>query len=80
MGFLAGPAARARQPAVNLALVLKHVQVPPDQILCVIVAKRFALVMRTALRFPQLSGFLNVQSHQAALGIKTAGAYLPLGA
>ena len=57
---------------MDLTLVFEDIEVPPNQILRVIVAERFPLVVRAAVRLPQLRSFLNMKSDQSAFRIKTA--------
>lgn len=44
LSFAANPAAGPGQPAVDLALVFKNVEVSPDQLLGVVVAESFLLI------------------------------------
>jgi hypothetical protein len=60
VGLLARATARSRQTTVNFTLVFENVEVPPNQILGVVVAKRFGLVVWTTIGFPELIGFLNM--------------------
>ena len=64
---------------MNLTLVLEDVEVPPDQLFGMVVTESFSQVLWAPLGLPQLIGLLNMKRNQAALGIKPAGTYRPLG-
>jgi hypothetical protein len=63
MRSAAGATLRSGQTAVNLTLVLKDIEVPPDKIFGVVIAEDFCLVMRAATVLPKLRGFGNVKGN-----------------
>jgi hypothetical protein len=65
---------------VNLTLVLEDVEMPPDQFLGMVIAKRFSLVFRATVGLPKQVGLLNMKSDQTTLWIELTGGDSPFGA
>jgi len=80
MNLLALSATRSGQTTVDLTLMLKDVEMSPDQFFRVVVTEDFCLIVWTSIPLPELCRLGNLQDDQTGFRIKAAGAHLPLGA
>src|ERR1039457_1372305 len=72
------PALPARQPTPDLTAVLKHIEMSPDQLLSMVIAKHSTALLGAAFTLPQPGGLSNLQNDRRSLVVKPALDHFPV--
>src|ERR1039457_6351954 len=72
------PALPARQPTPDLTAVLKHIEMSPDQLLSMVIAKHSTALLGAAFTLPQPGGLPNLQNDRRSLVVKPALDHFPV--
>ena len=80
MNLSAGLTPSPRQSAVDLAAVLKDIEMSPNQFLGMIITADLPPIMRAPATRPELRCFTDVEGDQTGLVVEVTISYFPFGA